>query len=350
VDPLPARVEVVIVGAGLAGTATAWWLARRGVTDVAILEREDAMGRHASGRNAGMCRQIAEDDTWTSLCARGAQFLREPPSGFGRVLDVTGSLLIGDDDATLAGLAALAARHGIAHRRVGADEVARRVPAAAGLGGAGAIETLHDGIIDTGALLDGFARGTRVVTGAPALALREEAGGVEVVTPRGTIRARVVVCAAGAWAGVVGELAGARRLDFAPIRRHLFFLADDPAGPSRGDPFVWRVGPGEVYVRAGADGVIASACDAVRTAPGDVELDPGAADVLAGQLAGSALAARPITATWACQRTFAPEGVPRIGWDPDRPWLCWVAGLGGHGATASAAIGEDAAAAIAARL
>jgi D-arginine dehydrogenase len=84
--------------------------------------------------------------------------------------------------------------------------------------------------------------------------------------------------------------------------------------------------------------------------PGDVDLDPGAAAVLARQLAGSPLATRPITATWACQRTFAPEGVPRVGWDPDRPWLCWVAGLGGHGATAAAAIGEDAADAILERL
>lgn len=349
-DPLPERADVVIVGAGLAGTATAWWLAQRGVTDVAILEREEAIGRHASGRNAGMCRQIAEDDLWTALCARGARFLREPPGGFGRVLDVTGSLLVGDDDATLDALAGRAAAHGIAHRRVELAEVVRRVPAAAGLGGAGAIETTYDGIIDTGALLEGFARGARVVVRAGVEDVREGDGGAAVVTARGTIRARVVVCAAGAWAGVVGALAGAGSTDFAPIRRHLFFLADDPAGPSRGDPFVWRVGAGEVYVRAGADGVIASACDGVRTAPGDVELDPGAAAVLARQLAGSSLAARPVTATWACQRTFAPEGVPRVGWDPDRRWLCWVAGLGGHGATASAAIGEDAAAAIVGRL
>ena len=349
-DTLPERADVVIVGGGLAGTATAWWLARRGVIDVAILEREDAIGRHASGRNAGMCRQIAEDDRWTALCVRGARFLREPPAGFGRVLEMTGSLLLGDDDATLAGLAALAARHGIVHRRVDAAEVARRVPGAAGLGRAGAIECPHDGIIDTGALLDGFARGARVALGATAVDVREIPGGVLVTTPRGAIQARVVAVAAGAWAGAVGGLAGARDTDFAPIKRHLFALADDAAGPGRGDPFVWRVGAAEVYVRAGVDGVVASACDGVRTPPGDVEVEPGAADVLAGQLAGSPLAAREITATWACQRTFAPEGVPRIGWDPDRPWLCWVAGLGGHGATSAAAIGEDAAAALSERL
>jgi len=30
----------------------------------------------------------------------------------------------------------------------------------------------------------------------------------------------------------------------------------------------------------------------------------------------------------------------RLERDGDRPWLVWAAGLGGHGATASAAVGE----------
>jgi glycine/D-amino acid oxidase-like deaminating enzyme len=30
----------------------------------------------------------------------------------------------------------------------------------------------------------------------------------------------------------------------------------------------------------------------------------------------------------------------RLGRDAERPWLVWAAGLGGHGATAAAAVGE----------
>ena len=36
----------------------------------------------------------------------------------------------------------------------------------------------------------------------------------------------------------------------------------------------------------------------------------------------------------------------RLGRDPSRPWLVWAAGLGGHGATASAAVGRVVAAAV----
>jgi glycine/D-amino acid oxidase-like deaminating enzyme len=166
-----------------------------------------------------------------------------------------------------------------------------------------------------------------------------------VTTARGAVRGDVVAIAAGAWSGRVGEAAGARDHAFTPVKRHLFFLAQG-SSPAVGDPFVWRVGAGECYVRNGADGLIASACDAVATAPGDVRVDPAVKERLGDLLAPTVLADRAVTAQWACQRTYAPEGPPRIRFDRDVPWLFWIAGLGGHGATSCAAVGEEAAAMI----
>ncbi len=360
-DTLPSHASAVIVGGGFAGAATAWWLARAGVTDVVVVEREDLLGLHASGRNAGMCRQLAEDDRWTALCVRGAALLREPPEGFGASpLAITGSLLVADSVPTLATLAARARAHGVRHRVLDRAEVWARVPTVVGMPCAGAVEVPDDGVIDATALLHGFAggarrAGARVVVRAEVEAIRPAGDGVEVTTTRGVVAARVVVCAAGAWAGEVGGHAGARDVDFAAMKRHLCFLAQAPEGPAVGDPYVWHVGPSrdhEVYVRNGADGLIASACDATPAAPGDVRVDPEAAARLAARLATMAppLAARAITATWACLRTYAPEGPPRIDWDRDVPWLFWVAGLGGHGATCAFAAGEEAAAGITARL
>ncbi|MCA9679216.1 MAG: FAD-binding oxidoreductase, partial [Myxococcales bacterium] len=148
-DRLPEHASAVVVGGGFAGAATAWWLARGGIADVLVVEREDLLGLHASGRNAGMCRQIAEDDRWTALCARGAALLREPPDGFAaRPLTVTGSYLVAADDATLAALVDQAGRHGITHRVVEVAEVERRVPALAGVPGVAAVFTPDDGVID----------------------------------------------------------------------------------------------------------------------------------------------------------------------------------------------------------
>ncbi|MCE9580536.1 MAG: FAD-dependent oxidoreductase [Deltaproteobacteria bacterium] len=100
-DELPAAAAIVIVGGGFAGAATAWWLARAGITDVVVLEREPICGAHASGKNAAICRQIADDDDTTVLTVRGAAFLREPPPGFSDVplMSRTGGFLVTDTAA-----------------------------------------------------------------------------------------------------------------------------------------------------------------------------------------------------------------------------------------------------------
>jgi glycine/D-amino acid oxidase-like deaminating enzyme len=50
--------------------------------------------------------------------------------------------------------------------------------------------------------------------------------------------------------------------------------------------------------------------------------------------------------SWACLRTFTPDRVPVIGWDPEIKGLFHVSGLGGFGVTTSLAIGDIASALI----
>ena len=54
--PLPARAEIVIVGGGVIGLSIAYHLARRGLTDVVVIER-GYLAEGASGRNGGGVRQ-----------------------------------------------------------------------------------------------------------------------------------------------------------------------------------------------------------------------------------------------------------------------------------------------------
>ena len=71
----------VIVGAGFAGAATAYHLARQGVADVLVLEQESIPGFHASGRNAAMLRQCIAEPDLTKLALDGAAFIRNLPDG-----------------------------------------------------------------------------------------------------------------------------------------------------------------------------------------------------------------------------------------------------------------------------
>ncbi|HEY5947786.1 MAG TPA: FAD-binding oxidoreductase, partial [Kofleriaceae bacterium] len=54
--PVPARAEIAIVGGGVMGLAIAYYLARRGLDDVVVLER-GYLAEGASGRNGGGVRQ-----------------------------------------------------------------------------------------------------------------------------------------------------------------------------------------------------------------------------------------------------------------------------------------------------
>ena len=344
----PERARVAIVGGGLAGLASAWALAERGIGDVVVLERGPALAAHASGRNAAMCRALAEDDAWTELTAAGAALLRSPPAvlASSSLVDGRGAILIARAPGARAELIERAARHGVRCEEL-ATAAVRDVPAEVWRDAADALWFPDDGVIELRALTDGLiaaarAAGARIWCDADVIGMRAGADAVELQTRAGVVHCDVVVNAAGAWAGELAIRAGGLDPGYQARRRHVFALA--VSAPDA--PIVWQVDDGEHYTRPAGAETWASACDSVPTAPGDVAIDPTAVVELRRRLPAS-VAAAPLTRMWACQRTFAPGGVPLIERDRERPWLCNVTGLGGHGVTASLAIGRRAAAVIA---
>lgn len=351
--PIPARARVVVIGGGLAGASTAYFLARAGVTDVVVLEREVSCGYHASGRNAGLCRQLTEDDVVTDLAIRGAEFLRRPPDGFSTapLLRSTGSFLVSAHPIKLGQICARATMRRVPHERLDQETLLARWSRLSGMPAAGAVSFPTDGVIDSHAVLNGFLGGARA--GGAQIELNVEVkklrGGrqpltVAVETSRGTINASCVVNAAGAWAGEIGRRAGAADVHLASFLRHLFLTERVPNLDPQA-PFVWYVDQEEMYVRPEGSGFLLSACDATEIAACDARVSPTASAELTSRLRRLTpwLADLGISRSWACLRTFAPDRRPVIGWDPKISWLFWVAGLGGHGATTAAAIGQMAA-------
>src|SRR5512138_2779514 len=92
--PLPDRVPIVIVGAGFAGAATAWALARRGCSPGIIVEQEGTYGFHASGRNAAILRLIESDPVIGTLAVRSARQIRSL-TGDAPLLGIEGGLTLG---------------------------------------------------------------------------------------------------------------------------------------------------------------------------------------------------------------------------------------------------------------
>lgn len=344
------RADVVIVGAGLAGAATAWRLSRQGVRDIVIVEREPAPGAHASGKNAGLVRRLLDDPALIAPALAGAEFLAAPaPEVSARPLArQTGSLILCGAERAHA-LAPVAARVGA--ERIAPASAARLAPLLAGGRFEAAFSTAQDGVADIRGLLEGFLRaatesGAELTTACEALSLELRGGRVAALrTSRGTIETRAVLDAAGPWAGALARGAGVEPPPMRAFRRHLF-VARAPGAAAREAAWAWDIDRGFYFRAEGAEGYyLLSACDEEPHPPRPPDVDPAAARALAERAAAvaPALAAAPVARAWACLRTFAPDGRFVVGETPALPGLFYAAALGGHGVTTAAALGALAA-------
>jgi len=272
--------------------------------------QEDAAPRHgrpisyASGRNAALARVVETDLVLRTLALRSVAHIRRLAGGHGELIRSTGSL-------TLAGrgnLQHLEAEHDALRQATVASELMplraarRRFAFLERMQFEAALWCPADGVVDIHALLMTYL-----------------------------------------------EQAKAKNFEL-----HIGCGADHlhVSGPlpyvRRSWPYVWLM-DGEAYLRAEGDGLLLSPCDETPWLAGVPPTDPTTAILLAEKLSRCApgLADLTLRRSWACLRTVSPDGRPVIGPDPVLQGLYHVSALGGSGMTASAAIGELAAATIA---
>jgi D-arginine dehydrogenase len=318
-----------------------------------LLEKETIPGFHSSGRNAAMIRQCVSDPALTRLARDGAAFLRALPPDFQVAVEYkqNGSLLLGSGKGweKLRHDAEVGNRLGIDVRLWSADQAKRRVPVLHDTEFDGAVWCGTDGVLDIHALLSGYLKGaalggarTRYGTAVEAIYPKSD-DGFEVVTTGETITTKVLINAAGAWANTVAMMAGAVQPPLHPCRRHLFVSPPADWVDSRW-PFVWDVSH-DIYFRPEGKGLLLCACDQEEMSACDPPVDPAAEILLAEKIQRymPALANIAINKQWAGLRTLCSDGRFVIGWDAKVRGFFWVAGLGGHGVTTSAAVGALAA-------
>ncbi len=345
--------DAVVVGAGFAGAASAYHLARRGLRRVVILEQEPLAGVHASGRNAAMVREAVLPETIQPLASEGAAFIRNPPADLDPVprFRRSGALMLADaaQAASVRAWVEGAERLGIGVRWADRGELEVRMPALRGADFVGAADCPNDGVVDIAALLQGYLQtamrsGAQVLTGHRVVGITAEKGQVAAVeTDQASFLTKLVVNAAGAWAEGVGKLAGAVPVPLRACRRHLYLSGRlewvDPDWP-----IVWDLSHG-IYFRAEPPGLLLSACDETEQAPGPATTDSAVGELLARKLARHVprLGDLPIARSWAGLRTLTPDGCFVLGRDPQVGGFVWCAGLGGHGVTVGPAVGRLAA-------
>jgi len=345
--------QFVIVGAGFAGAATAYNLARQGARDILVAEQERVAGYHASGRNASLIRQVIADENTMALAVEGAAFLRRLPEDWPVPVsyEQNGSMLLGSGEAwkELERDAAHADRMKVKVELLSAQEAKARIAVLDGARFDGALWCPTDGVVDIHALLSGYLKaasslGVEIRYGCRVRAIDQQDGRIaRVLLEDDWVAVEVLVNAAGAWSGAIGNLAGGARIGLRPLRRHLFVTGPLPWVDRRW-PFIWDVSHG-FYFRPDSGGLLLCACDEAEMPPGDTPPVESALELLAEKARNyfPQFADLPIMKSWAGLRTFAPDGRFVIGWDAGVRGLFWVAGLGGHGVTTSSAVGALAA-------
>ena len=74
--------RIVIIGAGIAGAATAYFLTQKGARNIVLVEREKIAGTQSTGRNAAILRTMIPEPMLNRLACQSAEFYYHPPAGF----------------------------------------------------------------------------------------------------------------------------------------------------------------------------------------------------------------------------------------------------------------------------
>jgi D-arginine dehydrogenase len=340
------RCDVMIVGAGIAGSSLAFELATQ--RDVVLLEREAQPGYHSTGRSAAMLSATYGAPPVRALARASYGFLADPPPGFAEkaLLSPRGMLHLARQDQ----LAALEAADSPAVRRLDAAAVCDLVPLLDPAYVAGGLLEADAMAIDVAALHQGYLRGVRrqgrLVTDAQVTAIARTAEGWRIESTAGAFCAGVLVDAAGAWADELAEMAGVAPIGLVPKRRTAI-LIEPPDGL---DPSPWPMVidlDERFYIKPEGGVLLVSPADETPLAPCDVqpeEIDVAHAVARYEEVTGRTV--RRISHRWAGLRTFVAGHLPVVGPDPDLPDFVWLAGQGGAGIMTAPALARIAAAQI----
>jgi 4-methylaminobutanoate oxidase (formaldehyde-forming) len=233
----PTMVDVVIIGGGVLGCSVAWHLARLGVTNVLLIER-NSIGSAATSRAAALLTQARTKTCLIPLVRRTYRAIAELEEELGDSLDLhrVGTLHVAASPASLAEqqtLLEVSARHGILAGSLDPGELEGLAPWL----NADAVESVawwpEDGFLDPYRLATAYAtaarrRGVLVNQGCAVYGvLRDGRRVIGVDTASGPVRAGVVIDAAGAWANLLAAEMGLG-LPMAPVRSHTWITVSSP--------------------------------------------------------------------------------------------------------------------------
>jgi D-arginine dehydrogenase len=345
------RYDFIVIGAGIAGASLAYELARR--ARVCLIEGEARPGYHATGRSAALFAPSYGGREIRALTRASRAFFDRPPAGFCEqpLLLPRGCLYVArtDQRERLAVMVREIRASGGNVATIDANAARTCVPllkqgyVAAAAFDADAmdidVDTLHQGY-----LRGARAAGVNVVNHCLVTKIQRTDGAWLIDLPEGSASAATLINAAGAWSDEIAALCGSRPVGLRALRRTAV-LVDAPGDVDiRSWPAVIDADE-QFYFKPDAGRLLLSPADESPTPPCDAQPDELDVAIAIDRVQASlGIEIRRVGHRWAGLRTFAPDRVPVVGYDPHVPGLFWCAGQGGYGIQTAPALARTAAA------
>ncbi len=338
------RADVVVIGGGVIGVSCAFRLAEAGA-DVLLLER-GGLGEASTAKAAGGIRSSFTQRVNVELGLRGlAEY-----SAFPTEIDFRrdGYLYLVTDPADVPAFehcVELQREHGVRSRLIDPAEARRVLPLLDTEGVVAALWSEDDAKATPDAVVQGYARaarahGARLRTGVEVTGIERDGSDITgVVTSAGFVRTGAVVCAAGAWSGRVGELAGLD-LPVRPFRRQVVFTG--PMDLPERVPLTIEM-PSALYFHREGPGLAMSFCEDDGFPGFSTRYEPGTWLDRLAELAGRRLPTvldAGIRTAWAGLYEMTPDHNQIIGESTELSRFFYATGFSGHGFQMAPATGE----------
>ena len=346
--------DVVIIGGGIVGSSIAWHLTKAGCRSVIVLERETQQGKGSTGKSMGGVRAQFSTPINIRMSLYSIPFFNsfEEVTGHPSGYRAQGYLFVATKESHLTYLRT----NYDTQREQGLDkvellkpeDVTRMAPELRSDDIIGGSFCSTDGFVDPYSVMTGFMasaidQGAQLIRDAEVTGIEADSSGVSGVhTRQGFVGGRVVVNAAGAWAGLVAKLA---RIDLPvePLRRML--VPTEPFDKiSHKSPMVVDMSTGFHYRPEGL-GILMAWNDPDETPGFKTNFDPAFIEKILTRGVSrvpviEAAEVNPRRA-WAGLYEMTPDHHPVLGAVAEVPGLFLANGFSGHGVMHSPATGRS---------
>ena len=239
-----AHYDVAIIGGGIIGLATAYRMQElRPGLRLVVLEKEERIGRHQTGRNSGVLHSgvyYHPGSAKAALCKRGKKQMEAFCEMEGITFTICGKTIVAvteDEVSRLEALHERAKANGVHAERIGPERLKEIEPYAAGVA---ALHVHETGVVNFGAVATRLAerveeRGGEIRMDAQMIGGTEKPTTSVIETSRGAVEARVLVNCAGLWADRVAHMFGVQpSVQLVPFRGEYMELSESARTYCRG--------------------------------------------------------------------------------------------------------------------